>query len=122
MPLLLTLPIVQTDRVHSIFFSLRKYPPDPSPIAAAARAAGIIIYCIGLVGTDGIDVATLNDWATDPDASHVAVTPDAADLETLFADLAKNISKPGATNIVIVDKVNPDFEIVSVGTPTKGTA
>ena len=96
--------------------------PDPSPIAAAARAAGIIIYCIGLVGTDGIDVATLNDWATDPDASHVAVTPDAADLETLFADLAKNISKSGATNIVIVDKVNPDFEIVSVGTPTKGTA
>ena len=52
----------------------------------------------------------------------MAVTPDAADLETLFADLAKNISKPGATNIVIVDKVNPDFEIVSVGTPTKGTA
>ena len=95
--------------------------PDPSPIAAAARAAGIIIYCIGLVGTDGIDVATLNDWATDPDASHVAVTPDAADLETLFADLAKNISKPGATNIVIVDKVNPDFEIVSVGTPPAPT-
>lgn len=51
----------------------------------------------------------------------MAVTPDAADLETLFADLAKNISKPGATNIVIVDKVNPDFEIVSVGTPPAPT-
>ena len=30
--------------------------PPPSPVAAAARAAGIIIYCIGLVGQDGIDV------------------------------------------------------------------
>ena len=36
----------------------------------------------------------LNDWATDPDASHVAVTPDDAELEDLFADLAANISKP----------------------------
>lgn len=32
--------------------------PPPSPVAAAARAAGIIIYCIGLVGADGIDVDT----------------------------------------------------------------
>ena len=29
----------------------------------------------------------LNDWATDPDASHVAVTPDEEELEDLFADL-----------------------------------
>ncbi|MBM6804893.1 VWA domain-containing protein, partial [Mediterraneibacter glycyrrhizinilyticus] len=27
----------------------------PAPVAAAARAAGIVIYCIGLVGADGID-------------------------------------------------------------------
>ena len=54
--------------------------PPPAPVAAAAKAAGIVIYCIGLVGTDGVDVGTLNEWATDPDASHVAVTPDAADL------------------------------------------
>lgn len=49
--------------------------PPPAPIAAAARASGIVIYCIGLTGSDGIDVSVLNDWATDPDASHVAVTP-----------------------------------------------
>ena len=53
----------------------------PAPVAAAARAAGIIIYCIGLIGSDGIDVSVLNDWATDPDASHVAVTPDDSQLE-----------------------------------------
>ena len=96
--------------------------PPPAPVAADARASGIIIYCIGLIGTDGIDVNVLNDWATDPDASHVAVTPDDADLEDLFKDLAANISKTGATNIVIDETVNPDFIITSVTTPTKGTA
>ena len=69
----------------------------------------IIIYCIGLIGSDGLDISALNDWATDPDASHVAVTPDTADLEALFAQLAANISKPGATDIIINEAVNPDF-------------
>ena len=84
--------------------------PPPAPVAAAARAEGIIIYCIGLIGSDGIDVSVLNDWATDPDASHVAVTPDAADLEDLFRDLAANISKTGATDIVIDEVVSADFQ------------
>ena len=94
----------------------------PAPVAAAARASGIIIYCIGLIGSDGIDVNVLNDWATDPDASHVAVTPDDAELEDLFKDLAANISKTGATNIQIDEVVNPDFTIISLIPPTKGTA
>ncbi len=96
--------------------------PPPAPIAAAARASGIIIYCIGLIGSDGIDVNVLNDWATDPDASHVAVTPDDSDLEELFKDLAANISKPGATNIVIDEVVRPDFVITQINPPDKGTA
>lgn len=96
--------------------------PPPAPFAAAARASGVIIYCIGLIGSDGIDVSVLNDWATDPDASHVAVTPDDADLETLFEELAANISKTGATNIVIDEVINSDFKITSVMPPTKGTA
>lgn len=96
--------------------------PPPSPAAAAARADGIVIYCIGLIGSDGIDVSVLNDWATNPDDSHVAVTPDESELEDLFADLAANISKPGATNIVIDEIVNADFQILSINSPTKGTA
>lgn len=94
----------------------------PAPIAAAIRDSGIVIYCIGLIGDTGIDVEVLNEWATDPDASHVAVTPDDSELEDLFADLAANISKPGATNIVIDETVNPDFTILSVGIPSSGTA
>lgn len=94
----------------------------PAPVAAAARAQGIIIYAIGLIGSDGIDVSALNDWATDPDATHVAVTPDAADLEALFEQLAENISKPGATDITINEVLHPDFTITNILTPSKDTA
>ena len=92
----------------------------PAPVAAAIRAQGIIIYCIGLIGSDGLDVNALNAWATDPDASHVAVTPDSADLEELFAELAANISKPGATDIRIEEVVNQCFRITGTSNPTKG--
>ena len=91
----------------------------PSTIAAAARAAGIIIYCIGLIGSDGIDINVLNDWATDPNSSHVAITPDDSQLEQLFKDLAANIAKPGATDIVIEEVINSDFVITSVIPPLK---
>ncbi len=94
----------------------------PAPVAAAAKAQGITIYCIGLVGSDGVDVNALNEWASDPDDTHVAVTPDAEELEKLFADIAKNITITGATNIVIEETVNPEFEIESILLPTKGYA
>ena len=94
----------------------------PAPIAAQAKAQGVIIYCIGLIGSDGIDVPTLEEWASDPSATHVAVTPDSAELEELFKELAENISKTGATNIVIDEKVASDFEITSIVTPDRGTA
>ena len=93
----------------------------PAPVAAAARAQGIIIYCIGLIGSDGLDIRRLNNWATDPDATHVAVTPNPEDLENLFAQLAANISKPGATNIEVLEAVQPDFVITGIATPGKGS-
>ena len=96
--------------------------PDPSPIAAAARAAGVIIYAIGLSGRGGVDVSALEDWASKPSSAYVAITPDDAELEELFKDLARNIAKPGATNIVIADQVSDCFRITSVSMPTKGTA
>ena len=95
--------------------------PPPAPIAAQARDKGIIIYCIGLVGADGLDVSALNNWATDPDSVHVAIAPTPQDLEEIFAELAANLTKPGATDLKIVEQLNPDFEIVNIVTPAKGT-
>ena len=94
----------------------------PTPIAEELKSKGIIIYCIGLIGEDGISIDDLNAWATPPSSAHVAVTPDSADLEQLFEDLAENISKPGATNIVIDEAISADFEITELFDPTLGQA
>lgn len=95
---------------------------NPNTVATAAKAQGVIIYCIGLSGNGGIDEQALKDWASDPDSAYVAITPDDEELEKIFEDLARNISKPGATDIVITDKISPCFRITSLDTPTKGTA
>lgn len=95
---------------------------NPNTVATDAKSQGVIIYSIGLSGNGGIDEQALRDWASDPDSAYVAITPDDAELENLFEDLAKNISKPGATNVVITDTVSPCFRITSLSSPTKGTA
>ena len=95
---------------------------NPNTVATLAKSQGVIIYCIGLSGNGGIDVQALNDWASDPDSAYVAITPDDEELEELFEDLAKNIANPGATNVVITDKVAPCFRITSLSSPSKGTA
>ena len=92
------------------------------PVAELAKSQGGVIYAIGLAGNGGIDEQTLRDWASDPDSAFVAIAPTDEELEKLFEDLARNIVKPGATNIVIDETVTDCFRIVSVGTPTKGTA
>lgn len=94
----------------------------PAPVAQEAKAQGIIIYVIGLSGNGGIDEDALNQWASQPPESYVAITPDNEELEDLFEDLARNISKPGAKNIVVVDKLFPCFRVTYVYAPTKETA
>lgn len=95
---------------------------NPNTVATLAKSQGIIIYCIGLSGQDGIDVNALNAWASDPDSAYVVITPDDEELENIFEDLAKNISKTGATNIVLTDVVNDCFEITGFNTPLIGNA
>lgn len=95
---------------------------NPTPIAAAAKAQGVTIYCIGLSGNGGLDEQALEAWASEPSSAYVSITPDDEELEDLFENLARNISKPGATNIVIVDQVAPCFRITALSSPTKGSA
>lgn len=95
---------------------------NPNTVATAAKAMGVTIYVIGLSGNGGIDEQALRDWASDPDSAFVAITPDDEELEDLFADLARNITNPGATNIVIRDTISSCFRITSLSSPTKGQA
>lgn len=95
---------------------------NPNTVATAAKALGISIYVIGLSGNGGIDEQALKDWASDPDSAFVAITPDDTQLEDLFENLARNITKPGATDIVIRDQISPCFRITALSSPTKGQA
>ena len=73
-------------------------------------------------GNGGIDEQALRDWASDPDAEHLAIAPSDDELEDLFRNLAREISHPGATEIVIDEKVTDCFQILSLSLPTKGAA
>ncbi len=95
---------------------------DPNTVATEAKAQGVTIYCIGLSGNGGIDENALDDWASDPSSSYVAITPDDTELENLFEDLANNITKTGATNIVLRDTVASCFRITSLINPIVGSA
>ena len=95
---------------------------DANTVATLAKSQGVVIYCIGLSGNGGLDVNALNAWSSDPDSAYVAITPDDEELEEIFRDLAQNISKPGATDIVIKDTVVSCFRITEISSPTKGTA
>ena len=88
----------------------------------ARETLGITIYMVGIEGTEGIDINNLNEWATDPDESHVIIAPDTESIEALLGELGANITKAGATDIQILDTVNPDFEITQIVSPTVGTA
>lgn len=95
---------------------------DANAAATIAKNQGTIIYCIGLLGRGGVNEVSLKDWSSDPDSAYVLIAPSDEELEEIFEELAKNISKPGASNIVVRDRVSQCFKIVSVFTPTKGTA
>ena len=95
---------------------------NANTVATAAKAAGVTIYIIGLLGNGGIDETALRQWASPPDADHVSIAPSDAELEAIFGDLARTITSPGATNIVLTDHISVCFRILSVTAPTKGTA
>ena len=116
-------PVSGNARVMVMFTDgLTTTGPDPAAVAAAAKAQGTIIYVIGLSGNGGIDVSALESWASPPASTHVAITPDDAELEELFEDLAQNIVNPGATNIVLSDTVSDCFRITALSAPTRGSA
>ncbi|MBM6828647.1 VWA domain-containing protein [Anaerotignum lactatifermentans] len=90
------------------------------PVTDSIKADGITIYSMGFSGSSGLDMASLEAWASAPAAAFVSVAPDAAALEALFSDLAANITKPGATEIFITETLSGDFLISRVLTCDKG--
>lgn len=92
------------------------------PVTENIKAGGGVIYCIGLQGITGLDTTALESWASTPASSFVSIAPDAAALETLFENLAANITKPGATHISITDTIARDFAISRILFCNKGVS
>lgn len=90
---------------------------DASNEAAAARAAGTEIFAIGLGSVDGAELA---DWATDPNSSHLFITPSPAQLNAIFQSIGAAVVVPAATGITVVDTVNGHFA-ASGAAVSKGT-
>ena len=90
---------------------------DASDDAAAARAAGTEIFAIGL---GQVNVGELRDWATDPDGTHVFITPSSAELQAIFEAIGAAIVVPAATDVTVVDTVHDHFS-VSGAAASKGT-
>ncbi len=95
---------------------------DASPIVNSAKAMGIKIYCLGLLGNGGINEKALYDWASRPVTKYMSISPSAQELQKYFEQIAESISGPGATNIIINEQVNSDFEIIKISPHSKGTA
>ncbi len=95
---------------------------DAYPIVNSAKAMGIKIYCLGLLGNCGINEKALCDWASCPVTKYALFSPSAHDLQKFFEQIAESISGPGATNIIINEQVNSDFEITEISPHSKGTA
>lgn len=91
------------------------------PITTLAKENGVIIYCIVLKGLFGTDVPAASLWVSSPATSFLSIAPTTAELEEIFAELAANISKAGATEILMQGLVSDDFILTELLPPDKGT-
>ncbi len=90
---------------------------NPNPVAESIKAAGMEIYCIGLT----MDPTPLNLWSSDPDSVYVALAANTSELDAAFDQIAAEVVKAGALDMVIQEVLNPDFQIINVNLPTTGT-
>jgi hypothetical protein len=65
------------------------------------------------LGFGAASVAQLNSIASDPDSSHVYISPSAAALAGIATDIAETIQNPAATNVVLDAVVGAPFSPVT---------
>lgn len=91
---------------------------NPDPAARALKAAGIEIYCIGLLRSPCL----LKPWASCPWETHTAVTADPGKLQQVFGEIASEIVRSGVEDGVIRGRLTEDFQIRHLDQPSHGTA
>ncbi len=91
-----------------------------SAITDDAKAQGILIYGILLQSDFCTETPQASDWVTQPSSDYLFVAPTAQDLETRFADLAKNMVQTGASHVHIMCSVSDVFSVSEL-LPSKGS-
>ncbi|MBN7774596.1 vWA domain-containing protein, partial [Clostridium aminobutyricum] len=110
----------QLQRPMYVIFLTDGEPRDGTGTNEIARikATGALVYTVGL-GLTGSGNTTLQGYASDPKSTYHNNVTDPSTLSGVFSDISRTI----ASGVTITDVVNTDiFDIISVGTPTSGTA
>ncbi|MBP3285116.1 MAG: VWA domain-containing protein [Clostridia bacterium] len=94
---------------------------DPEIAANDMKEKGIMIYSIGVTGLGGLETERLKAWVSQPSETHAFLTDTLNDLNDLFSEVAGRIIGSQTTNIVIQEKINPDFAITDILTPNYGS-
>ena len=90
--------------------------------AEEAKRLGIKVYVFGYGSLSPKVLAAMEQWASSPSSAYMAVTPNFNEIQTLFKNMFRDISKDGATNLVVTDTIGDCFSVVSVDETSKGSA
>ena len=93
----------------------------PAPVAAAARAQGIIIYCIGLIGSDGLDVSALTNGPTGTPTRPRGGDPRRRGPGSHFCRAGGQYLQNRGHRYRDQRSFEPDFTITSLDDPTRGS-
>jgi uncharacterized protein YegL len=78
-----------------------------APELAAAKSAGIEFFVVGIGTNQQINVAELNQIASDPDNTHVFRVSTFNALQSILSSIIASVQNPEATSIVYTLDVNP---------------
>ena len=98
--------------------------PDASDMVDTIKKSGIKIYCMGInnKNNNSVNKDVLRKWCSDPDKNYFYLAINEKYIVKKLEEIAVDISKPGAKNVIIDEKVNSDFSITEVIAPEKGSA
>ena len=90
--------------------------PCPDNLVRDLQRKNVEVYCIGITE----DNKNFVKWASEPTEKHITNTSQMDDITDEINTMINKIIKIGAQNIVITEKVNDNFKINKINSPSHG--